>query len=89
MSRIIGVTELQCNFRTFYDDVVRKRIPLVLTRGLGPEAVLMSYDDYLHYQHMQEIEVLGSFDKVWSRLAQVNATVGDDVLAADIKGARG
>jgi hypothetical protein len=31
MQKIIGVTELQRRFRPFFDEVVRKRIPLVLT----------------------------------------------------------
>jgi len=33
-------------------------------------------------------EVLIAFDKVWNHLAEVNAAVGDDELAADIKAAR-
>jgi len=88
MQQIIGVTELQRKFRAFYEGVVSKRIPLVLTRGSRPEAVLISYDDYLRFQQMQESEVLARFDKVWNRLAEMNATIGDDELAADIKMAR-
>jgi len=88
MQQIIGVTELQRKFRAFYEGVVSKRIPLVLTRGSRPEAVLISYDDYLRFQQIQESEVLARFDKVWNRLAEMNATIGDDELAADIKMAR-
>ena len=88
MQKIIGVTELQRKFRPFFEDVVRERTPLVLTRGSRPEAVLIPYEDYLHFQQMQESEVLARFDKVWNRLAEVNATIGDDELAADIKTAR-
>ncbi len=89
MQQIIGVTELQRKFRSFFEDVVSKRIPLVLTRGSRPEAVLIPYEEYLRFQQMQESEVLARFDKVWNRLAQLNATVGDDELAADIQVARG
>jgi prevent-host-death family protein len=88
MQQIIGVTELQRQFRSFFDEVVRKRTPLVLTRGSRPEAVLISYDDYLRFQQMQEGEVLAHFDQVWNRLAEVNASFSDDEIAADIKAAR-
>jgi prevent-host-death family protein len=88
MQRIIGVTELQRRFRPFFEDVVRKRIPLVLTRGSRPEAVLIPYEDYLRFQQMQESEVLARFDQVWARLAKVNAAVSDQELAADIEVAR-
>lgn len=87
MQKIIGVTELQRQFRSFFDDVVRKRIPLVLTRGSRPEAVLLPYEDYQRYQQMQESEVLARFDQVWNRLAQLNA-FSDDEIAADIESAR-
>jgi prevent-host-death family protein len=88
VQRIIGVTELQRRFRPFFEDVVRKRIPLVLTRGSRPEAVLIPYEDYLRFQQMQESEVLARFDQVWARLAEVNAAVSDEDLAADIEAAR-
>ena len=88
MQQIIGVTELQRKFRSFFEGVVSQRTPLVLTRGSRPEAVLIPYEDYLRFQQMQESEVMARFDKVWNRLAEVNATVGDNELAADIKKAR-
>jgi prevent-host-death family protein len=88
MQRIIGVTELQRKFRSFFESVVRKRTPLILTRGSRPEAVLISYEDYLRYQQMEENEVLARFDKVWDRLAEVNASFNEDEIAADIKSAR-
>ena len=88
MQQIIGVTELQRRFRSFFDEVVRKRIPLVLTRGSRPEAVLISYADYLRFQQMQESEVLARFDRVWNRLAEVNAAADDNERAADIQAAR-
>jgi len=88
MQKIIGVTELQRKFRSFFESVVRKRTPLILTRGSRPEAVLISYEDYLRYQQMEESEVLARFDKVWDRLAEVNASFSEDELAANIKSAR-
>jgi len=88
MQKIIGVTELQRKFRPFFEGVVRKRTPLVLTRGSRPEAVLIPYEDYLRYQQMQESEVLARFDKVWDRLAAVNTGFGEDEITTDIKAAR-
>lgn len=88
MQKIIGVTELQRKFRSFFEDVVRKHTLLVLTRGSRPEAVLIPYEDYLRFQQMQESEVLARFDKVWNRLSEVNAAFSEDEIAADIKAAR-
>jgi prevent-host-death family protein len=88
MQKIIGVTELQRQFRSFFDEVVRKRIPLILTRGSRPEAVLLPYEDYQRFQQMQESEVLARFDQVWNRLAQLNASFSEDEVAADIEAAR-
>jgi prevent-host-death family protein len=88
MQKIVGVTELQRRFRPFFEEVVRKHIPIVLTRGSRPEAVLIPYEDYLRFQQMQESEVLARFDQVWARLAQVNAAVTEDELKADIESAR-
>lgn len=89
MKQIIGVTELQRKFRSFFDQVVSKRTPIILTRGSRPEAVLISYEDYLRFQQIQESEVLARFDRVWNRLTEVNAAVREEELAADIEAARG
>lgn len=72
----------------FFDTVVRKRMPLVLTRGSRPEAVLIPYEDFLRFQQLQESEVLARFDQVWERLAEVNAAYSDEEIAADIQAAR-
>ncbi len=88
MQKIIGVTELQRQFRLFFEDVVQKRTPLILTRGSRPEAVLIPYDDYLRFQQLQESEVLARFDQAWKRLAEVNAQYSEDEIAADIEAAR-
>ena len=88
MQKIIGVTELQRRFRPFFEEVVRKRIPLVLTRGSRPEAVLIPYEDYLRFQELQESEVLARFDRVWARIAEANAAYGEDEIATDIESAR-
>jgi prevent-host-death family protein len=88
MQQIVGVTEMQRRFRAFFDEVVRKRTPLVLTRGSRPEAVLIPYEDYLRYQQMQESEVLARFDRVWNRLSEMNAEYSIEEITADIQAAR-
>jgi len=88
MQKIIGVTELQRNFRLMFDEVVRKGTPIVLTRGSRPEAALIPYEDYLRFQQMQDVEVLARFDEVWNRLAKLNDGIPQDEISADIENAR-
>jgi len=88
MQHIVGVTELQRRFKAFFEEVVRKRTPIVLTRGSRPEAALIPYEDYLRFQQMRESEVLARFDQVWDRLDELNAEYSDDEIAADIEAAR-
>jgi prevent-host-death family protein len=45
MNKVIGVTELQRSFRAVFNEVVRKGMLYVLTRGGRPEAALVSYDE--------------------------------------------
>lgn len=88
MQEIVGVTELQRQFRLFFDQVARKNTKIVLTRGSRPEAALIPYEDYLRFQEMQKDEVLAQFDQVWNRLDKLNAEYSDDEIAADIAEAR-
>ena len=88
MQKIIGVTELQRRFRSIFDEVVRKKTPVILTRGSRPEAVLIAYEDFQRYQEMQESEVLARFDQVWGRLAILNADYTDEEVSADINTAQ-
>ena len=88
MQKIVGVTELQRRFRAIFDEVVRKKTPVILTRGSRPEAVLISYQDYLSFQEMRESEVLAHFDQVWDRLAELNKDFSDEEITEDIEAAR-
>ena len=88
MEKIICVTELQRRFRAIFDQGVRKRTPVVLTRGSRPEAVLISYQDYQRFQEIQEGEVLAHFDRVWNRLAESNAAFRDNEIMADLEAGR-
>ena len=88
MQEIVGVTELQRQFRSFFDQVARKKTKIILTRGSRPEAALIPYEDYLRFQAMQKDEVFAQFDQIWSRLDKLNAEYSDDEIAADIAEAR-
>ena len=76
MNKIIGVTEMQRQFRAVFDEVARKRVPYVLTRGSRPEAALIPYEDYLLFQELQEGKVLARFDRLKARLAEESAKYG-------------
>jgi prevent-host-death family protein len=84
MDRIIGVTDLQRNFRVVFDEVARKRTPYILTRGSRPEVAMIPYDQYLRFAGLAESGVLTRFDRAVARLAEANANYGDDEIAADL-----
>jgi prevent-host-death family protein len=87
MQRIIGVTELQRRFRSVFDEVVKKHVPYVLTRGSRPEAVLISYEEFMRFQALQEQDVLANFDRLMARLAEQNVAISDEEAAADVAAA--
>ena len=88
MNKIIGVTELQRSFRAVFDEVARKRMPYILTRGSRPEAALIPYEEYLRFQQFQEKDVLGRFDRLTERLVSRNASYTEEEVEADIRKAR-
>jgi prevent-host-death family protein len=88
MYRIIGVTELQRRFRSVFDRVAKENIPYVLTRGSRPEAALISYEEFLRFQALQEQDVLARFDQLVARMAAQNEAIGEEEVAADVAAAR-
>lgn len=88
MQKIIGVTELQRRFRAVFDEVAKENVPYVLTRGSQPEAALISYEEFVRWQAMQEQEILADFDRLTERLARQNAAVDEADLSADVDAAR-
>ena len=87
MNKIIGVTELQRNFRAVFDEVVQRKIPYILTRGSRPEAVMIPYEQYLKFVQADEAGVLARFDKLLERMAVVNARYSEEEVEADLVGA--
>jgi len=87
MNKIIGVTELQRNFRAVFDEVVQRKIPYILTRGSRPEVVMIPYEQYLKFVQADEAGVLARFDKLLERMAVVNARYSEEEVEADLVGA--
>jgi len=85
MQKIIGVTELQRNFRAVFDEVARDNTPYVLTRGSRPEAAIISYNEFTQFLAWQEQEVLAEFDRAMQRMAERNANFSDEEIAADVE----
>lgn len=88
MYRIIGVTELQRRFRPVFDQVAKENVPYVLTRSSRPEAALIPYEEFLRFQMLQEQQVLARFDQLVARMAEQNAAVSEEQVAADVAAAR-
>ena len=84
MNKIIGVTELQRNFRAVFDEVVQRKIPYILTRGSRPEVVMIPYEQYLKFVQADEAGVLTRFDKLLERMAAVNARYAEEEVEADL-----
>ena len=87
MNKIIGVTELQRRFKRVFDDIVKRRIPYVLTRGSRPEAALIPYEDFLRFQELRENQVFDRFDRLMERTTGQNAAFSDEEVEADIRAA--
>jgi prevent-host-death family protein len=87
MQKIIGVTDLQRNFRSVFDEVTKDRMPYVLTRGSRPEAAIVPYEEFTRFMAWKEQEIVAEFDRAMNRLAEQNATYGDDEIAADVDAA--
>lgn len=80
MQKVIGVTEMQRNFRSVFDEVVQGNTPYILTRSSRPEAVIIPYADFLRFQAQQEQIVL---TQLTSQLTAVPESEQSENLAAN------
>jgi prevent-host-death family protein len=85
MDKIIGVTDLQRNFRNVLDDVVEQKASYILTRGSRPEAVLISYDQYRRFVAGNSEDVLARVERLLARMVNQNAPYADAEVEADLK----
>jgi prevent-host-death family protein len=84
MDKIIGVTELQRNFRNVLDDVVDQKASYILTRGSRPEAVLISYEQYRQFVAGNSNDVLARIERLLAKMARENEQYSDEQVAADL-----
>jgi prevent-host-death family protein len=86
--KTIRVPDLEQSFRTIFEEVKREHTPYVVTEDSRPEAVLVSYDDFLKFQKFQEEKVLSRFDETWARMGRLNTSLTDQEIEEDIAAAR-
>jgi prevent-host-death family protein len=87
MNQIVGVTQLKRHFKAIFDRVAKEKETLILTRDNQPEAVLIPYDQFVRFQQLQEAEVLERFDRLLSKMTEVNAGYSDEEIASDLESA--
>jgi prevent-host-death family protein len=87
-TRIVGVTDLQRRFKAVFDEVARRNVAYVLTRGSRPEVAMIPYDDFVRFQALQEHDVLARFDRLTARMRSGNAGFTEDEVSADVEAAR-
>jgi len=85
MDKIIGVTELQRNFRSVFDEVVEQHAAYILTRGSRPEAVIIPYDQYRRFITGNESDVLARIEKLLQQMALTNAKYSDEEVESDLQ----
>ena len=85
MQKIIGVTQIQRNFRAVFDEVAQQHIPYVLTRGSRPEAALIPYETFLRLIEWQEQEAASRFDRLAARVAANNEAYTEAEVLADVE----
>ena len=85
MNKIIGVTELQRQFKAVFDEVAKKHIPYVLTRGSRPEVVMIPYEQYQKFIQVDEAEVLVRFERLQKRMEEVNREYSDEEVENDLR----
>ena len=84
MLKTAGITELQRQFGSIFEEVVGDNTPYVLTRDSKPEAVLVSYDEF---KRLQEQDFSRRFDEMVQRMAEANAGYTEEEVMAEVKAA--
>lgn len=84
MDRIIGVTELQRRFRSIFDEVTKRRVPYILTRGSRPEAVMIPYEQYTEFVRLDEAGVMERFERLLKRMSAANAVYTEREVETDL-----
>jgi prevent-host-death family protein len=88
MNKIIGVTELQRNFRRVFDEVARDGVPYILTRDSRPEVVMIPYEEFVRLQQAREAEILARLDRLLAKMQERSAGLSDEEIEEDLRAAR-
>ena len=84
MLKTVGVAELQRQFRSIFEEVVGENTPYVLTRDSKPEAVLVSYTEFMR---LQDQDFSRRFDELVQRMGETNAGYTEEEVMAEVKAA--
>ena len=82
MLKTVGVAELQRQFRSIFEEVVGENTPYVLTRDSKPEAVLVSYAEFMR---LQDQDFSRRFDDLLQRMAETNAGYTEEEVMAEVE----
>jgi prevent-host-death family protein len=75
---MIGISTLPRGLQGFVDEVAQNKTQIVLTRQQQPQAAIIPYEDFLHYQEMRESESLMHFHEMRARHARLGTQLGDE-----------
>ena len=87
MDKIIGVTEVQRNFKLVLDEVVKQQIAYILTRHSRPVAALIPYEEYRIYQNFKERDFQERFDQLIERMRAKGGEFAEEEIEADVRAA--
>ncbi len=62
-------------------------MPYILTRGSRPEAAIIPYEEFRRFLAWKEQEIVAEFDRAMLRLAERNASYGDEEIDAAVEAA--
>lgn len=85
MNKMIGVTDLQRNFKAVLDDVTQRKTPYVLTRDSRPEAVVIPYEAWLEFEAARKASLLARFDTMLDERTTQTKSISDKQVDADVK----
>jgi prevent-host-death family protein len=84
MQKQIDVTELGRRAAEVVDEVVRQEEPYIVARDGEPEAVLISYIEFLRLQSATDAEVHERFQRLLGKMDRLNSGVSDEEVARDV-----
>ncbi len=90
MQKTMATAELEQCLQAVLDEMVRERVSVVLERDGQPQAALIPYAEYeafLRFLESREL-ISGRFSEMLDRLAEQNAHISEEEVAADVEAAR-